>query len=107
MEATRTRGGVPGVLPWRTSVNKTSSIVTVQREEVSLRKIHRGDSRRTFVNETLALRLLAHFILERIEFTGDAITELVERGRYANTRALRKAGREGNATKRKAAVPGT
>ena len=66
-----------------------------------------GDSRRTFVNETLAFRLLAHFIPERTEFTGDAITELVERGKYANTRALRNAGRSENGTKRKAAVPGT
>jgi hypothetical protein len=43
------------------------------------------------VNETADSQLLGLIVPHRIDFAGDALTSLTERGLYANTRALRKA----------------
>lgn len=52
---------------------------------------NRGDSRLTIVNQTVDQRLFQLLLPPHIQFNGDAILSLDEPGRYANTRALRKA----------------
>jgi hypothetical protein len=54
---------------------------------------HRGDWRFTLVDETAGLRLVHAVFPQRLEFAGDAVERLVQRGLYDNTRALRKARR--------------
>jgi hypothetical protein len=51
---------------------------------------NRGDSRSTFLNETIGSHLIFGILPQTIEFSGDAITRLVKPGLYANTRAIRK-----------------
>jgi hypothetical protein len=56
---------------------------------------NRGDSPCTLLNETAERALIRLILPEPVHFTGDAIMRLVQRGLYANTRALRKARRQG------------
>ena len=51
----------------------------------------RGDSLCTLVDETADFGILRHFLPQALEFKGDAVTRLVQRGMYVNTRAIRKA----------------
>jgi len=70
----------------------------LKKEEPCLSRVpssSRGDSRRTFLNETAEQRLIRLILPQRIEFAADAITRLVTPGLYANTRALRTARRRG------------
>ena len=56
-------------------------------------KGNRGDSRSTLVDEAAGMRLVHAIFPQRLEFPGDAVERLVQRGLYENTRALRKARR--------------
>ena len=60
-------------------------------EGVWLPMVNRGDSPFTIGNETASFHFLKHILPQSLQFTGDAIQEHVQKGKYPNTRAERKA----------------